>query len=134
VFLQENYTPPPAPAGKTAHGNTNHPLKAPVSAIRTPVHDFHNVLKNRGYNLEHNFGHGKNHACEVFFLPSLIAFQFHTILDLCDEDCQKARGLSSRRDEFFYHLQAALRYALHETWRGFLVFVRGEDSGDIPDG
>jgi hypothetical protein len=32
------------------------------------------------------------------------------------------------------HLQAALRYALHETWRGFLIFVRGEDSGYIPDG
>jgi hypothetical protein len=30
--------------------------------------------------------------------------------------------------------QAALRYAWHETWRGFLFFARGEDSGDIPDG
>jgi hypothetical protein len=93
-----------------------------------------NVLKNRGYNLEHNFGHGKNHAGEVFFLLNLIAFPFHTILDLCDGDCQKARALSSRRDDFFYHLQAALRYALHETWRGFLIFARGDDSGDIPDG
>jgi hypothetical protein len=96
--------------------------------------DHNNVLKNRCYNLEHNFGHGKNHAGEVFFLLNLIAFQFHTILDLCDEDCQKARGLSSRRDEFFYHLQAVLRYALHETWRDFLIFARGEDSGDISDG
>jgi hypothetical protein len=25
-------------------------------------------LKNRGYNLEHNFGHGKNHAGEMFCL------------------------------------------------------------------
>jgi hypothetical protein len=91
-------------------------------------------LKNRGYTLEHNFGHGKNHAGEVFFLLNLIAFPFHTILDMGDEDYQKARGLTSRRDDFFYPLQAALRYALHETGRGFLIFARGEDSGDIPDG
>jgi hypothetical protein len=25
-----------------------------------------NVLKNYGYHLEHNFGHGENHACEIY--------------------------------------------------------------------
>jgi hypothetical protein len=28
---------------------------------------------------------------------------------------------------FFYHMQAALRYGLHESWWDFLIFVRGED-------
>jgi hypothetical protein len=35
---------------------------------------------------------------------------------------------------FFYHMQAALRYALHETWRDFLLFVRGENFIDDDGG
>jgi hypothetical protein len=27
--------------------------------------EHNNELKNHGYNLEHNFGHRKNHACEI---------------------------------------------------------------------
>jgi hypothetical protein len=86
-----------------------------------------NVLKNRGYNLEHNFGHGKKRAAELFFLLNLPAFQFYTILEAGDAGYRKARASVGRRDIFFYHMQAALRYALHESWREFLLFVRGED-------
>jgi hypothetical protein len=96
--------------------------------------EHNNALKNRGYNLEHNFGHGKRHASELFFLLKLLAFQFHTILELSDEDYQKARSSVGRRDIFFYHMQAALRYAVHRSWHDFLVFVRGEDAEGVPDG
>jgi hypothetical protein len=96
--------------------------------------EHNNVLKNRGYNLEHNFGHGKDHAAEIFFLLNLLAFQFHTILELCDVEYRKARATFGRRDMFFYHMQAALRYALHESWRDFLIFVRGEDFIDDDGG
>ncbi|MDR1570257.1 MAG: ISNCY family transposase, partial [Oscillospiraceae bacterium] len=37
-----------------------------------------NVLKNRGYNLEHNFGHGKDHAAEIFCLMNLLGFLLHS--------------------------------------------------------
>ncbi|MFM6875407.1 MAG: ISNCY family transposase, partial [Microcystis panniformis] len=37
-----------------------------------------NVLKNHGYNLEHNFGHGQNHLCEFLLSLNLLAFLFHT--------------------------------------------------------
>jgi hypothetical protein len=86
--------------------------------------EHNNVLKNHGYNLEHNFGHGENHASEIFCLLNLLAFQFHTILDLADEEYQKAHALDNRRDEFFNHLRAALRYALHENWLQYIIFVR----------
>jgi hypothetical protein len=92
------------------------------------------VLKNRGYNLEHNFGHGKKHAAKMFFLLNLLAFQFHTLLELGDEGYRKARASVGRRDMFFYPMQAALRYALHEMWREFLLFVRGEDFIDDDGG
>ena len=28
--------------------------------------EYNNVLKNHGYNLEHNLGHGKNHAGDMY--------------------------------------------------------------------
>jgi len=40
----------------------------------------------------------------------------------------------ARRESFFHHTQAALRYALHETRRDFLIFVRGEDALNDPGG
>ncbi|GHV79470.1 hypothetical protein AGMMS49944_12610 [Spirochaetia bacterium] len=85
--------------------------------------EHNNVLKNRGYNLEHNFGHGKEHAAEVFFLLNLIAFQFHTILDYCDTDYQKARASCSTRVAFFEAMRFCLRFAYHDSWSAFLVFL-----------
>jgi hypothetical protein len=102
-------------------------LLASCARARWKIENEHNnVLKNRGYNLEHNFGHGKQHACEIFLLLNLLAFQFHTILELCDEEYGKARASVGRRDSYFQHMQAALRYALHSSWRDFLIFVRGD--------
>ena len=102
---------------------------------RWKIENEHNtVLKNRGYNLEHNFGHGKNHAAEMFFLLNLLAFQFHTLLELGDGEYRKARASVGRRDMFFYHIQAALRYGLHDSWEEFLLFVRGEDFIDDDGG
>ena len=37
-----------------------------------------NVLKTNGYNLEHNFGHGKEHLSTVLAVLNLLAFGFHT--------------------------------------------------------
>lgn len=85
--------------------------------------EHNNVLKNHGYNLKHNFGHGEEHAGEVFCLLNLLSFLLHTILDLSDDDYQIARETTSRRDEFFNLLRAALRFGIHESWEDFLAFV-----------
>jgi hypothetical protein len=37
-----------------------------------------NVLKTTGYNLEHNFGHGKETLASVLVTLNLLAFAFHT--------------------------------------------------------
>jgi hypothetical protein len=61
---------------------------------------------------------------------NLLSFLLHTILDLCDEEYRKARGTTSRRDEFFNLLRAGLRLGLHECWEDFLAFV--SDTGNDP--
>ena len=37
-----------------------------------------NVLKTKGYNLEHNFGHGKKTLASILVTLNLLAFAFHT--------------------------------------------------------
>jgi hypothetical protein len=106
-------------------------LLASCGRARWKIENEHNnVLKNRGYNLEHNFGHGKKHASEIFLLLNFLAFQFHAILELCDEDYRKARASFGRRDSYFQHMQAAMRYALHQSWQDFILFVLDEDDDD----
>jgi hypothetical protein len=40
-----------------------------------------NTLKTEGYNLEHNFGHGKKHLSAVLATLNLLAFAFHTVAE-----------------------------------------------------
>ena len=67
--------------------------------------EYHNVLKHRGYNLEHNFGHGENHASEIFCLLNVFSYLMHGIQDIVDEDYKKARASFGRRDAFFWGLR-----------------------------
>jgi hypothetical protein len=60
--------------------------------------EYHNVLKRRGYNLSHNFGHGKNHASELFCLLNVLSYLPHGIQDLADEEYRKARASFGRRN------------------------------------
>jgi hypothetical protein len=106
--------------------NVGHP--ASCGRTRWKIENEHNnVLKNQGYNLQHNFGHGKKHASEIFFILNLIGFRLHTILELGDRDFREARKNAGRRDMFFYEMHAALRYVLHETWRDFLGFITADE-------
>ena len=62
----------------------------------------------------------------MYCLLNLLAFLWHGILMLLDEDYQRACA-SYRFDEFFNYLREALRMAFHEDWQAFLVYVLGED-------
>jgi hypothetical protein len=63
--------------------------------------EHNNVLKHHGYHLEHNFGHGQEHACEIFEVLNLLVFQMHMVMLLLGEEYQKARKSIRQRDEFF---------------------------------
>jgi hypothetical protein len=92
--------------------------------------EHNNVLKHRGYNLEHNFGHGNKHAAEVFCLLNFLSFLIHGLQDLADEDYQKARASFGRRDEFFGALRYEMRQYPHNDWHELLAFM----ADDTPDG
>jgi hypothetical protein len=82
-----------------------------------------NVLKTKGYHLEHNFGHGSQSLASVLLSLNLIAFLFHTVLDLVDEQYRAIRQKLVRRQTFFQDLEALLRYYTFETWDELLDFM-----------
>jgi hypothetical protein len=82
-----------------------------------------NVLKNCGYRMEHNFGRGKNHACEIYRILTLLAFMVHGLMILCDENFIKARSYFGRRDEFHNALRTFFRAFEFQSWDDFLLFV-----------
>src|SRR4051794_37922048 len=65
-----------------------------------------NVLKNRGYHLEHNFGHGKEHLAALLACFNLVAFAIHTVCDLASGAWRHARETLGPRTRFFHNLQA----------------------------
>ncbi len=84
-----------------------------------------NTLKNQGYHLEHNFGHGEQHLSETLFLLNLLAFLFHQIFQLVDELYQKARAGFSARVEFWNIVRATFRLLLFDTWDQVLQRLTG---------
>ena len=79
-----------------------------------------NVLKNNGYNLEHNFGHGKDRLAMLFAAMNLLAFAFHTLCDQAEARWRKAREAKGSRNRFFEHLRSISAYLVFPTWDVFL--------------
>jgi len=82
-----------------------------------------NVLKTKGYHIEHNFGHGSQFLAALLLSLNLLAFLFHTVLDLVDEQYRAIRQALGRRQTFFQDLEALLRYLVFETWEEVFAFM-----------
>jgi len=89
-----------------------------------------NVLKNRGYHLEHNFGHGKQHLASLLMTMNLLAFGLHTLLELTEESYRLIRSAVGARRKFFQHLEALTTYLYFENWERLMDFMmRGLEVG-----
>lgn len=82
-----------------------------------------NVLKTKGYHLEHNFGHGQKSLANFLLTLNLLAFLLHTLLDLLDEQYQLLRKHLVARKDFFNDLRALLRYMLFDNWNQLMHFM-----------
>ena len=120
--------------GKLLYHNafvTNHPITddtvaAIVKAGRTRwkiENEHNNTLKTNGYNLEHNFGHGKNHLSSLLATLNILALLFHTLLELLDHKYRLLRAYLPTRKTFFDDLRALTRYLYFESWDHLLTFM-----------
>ena len=75
-----------------------------------------NVLKNNGYHLEHNFGHGKQHLAMTFAALNLLAFAIHTVCDCVETLWVAARQAKRSRARFFEHIRTITAYLVFPDW------------------
>jgi hypothetical protein len=78
-----------------------------------------NTHKNGGYELEHNYGHGRQGLSTLFYYLNLLAFVTHKILERSDATYKKLREKWTLRD-----MWQGLRYCFHrflvESWQELL--------------
>ena len=82
-----------------------------------------NTLKNQGYHIEHNYGHGSRHLSMNFFVLNLLAFYMHQIFELTDRLYQRCRLKTSSRKAFFSLLRYTFQILLFRDWQHFLNFI-----------
>ena len=113
---------------------TRENVEALVEAGRTSwkiENENNNTLKTKGYHFEHNFGHGEQHLSETLLTLNLLAFLFHTVLEIFDKRYRLIRRTLPRRKDFFNDIRALTRYICFESWEHLLAFMlRGLE---IPD-
>jgi len=111
------------------HDNVKELVKSGRAKWKIENENF-NTLKNHGYNLEHNFGHGKKNLSFNFFIFILIAFFMHHILESTDQLFKKARAKFSARKEFWNQLRCTIRVIIFRNWESLLQLLIA-DSSDI---
>ncbi len=74
-----------------------------------------NRLKNNGYHLDRNFGHGSENLASVLLVHNLLAFAMHTACNLAETAWQDARQPAGSRDWMFRQLQVIAASVVFET-------------------
>ena len=131
------------PDGKVVYKNsfaTNHTITDQtvveiVLAGRTRwkvENENNNTLKTKGYNLEHNFGHGKEHLASFLTTLNILSLLFHTLLELVDDKYKLLRSHLPTRKTFFNDLRALTRYLVFDSWEHLLTFMIQGLELDLP--
>jgi hypothetical protein len=90
-----------------------------------------NTLKNQGYHIDHNYGHGSSHLCFNFYVLTLLAFEFHQIFELTDslyQDCRKKFGSKTHMWET---LRSYIKILVFDTWDDLLDFAYTPSKYDL---
>lgn len=82
-----------------------------------------NTLKRQGYNLEHNFGHGKQYLASILAAMNILAFLFHTMLEFMNEKYQLLRVALGARKRLFESIRVLLIYVPVTNFDHLLIFM-----------
>lgn len=110
----------------TNHILTNQTVQPILTSGRTRwkiENENNNVLKNYGYHLEHNFGHGQHYLSAILVMLNLLAFLVHTVLALTSVKYQLLRQALGARRTFFDDLRTLTRYLFFPSWEHLLDFM-----------
>ena len=94
-----------------------------------------NTLKNQGYQLEHNYGHGQKQLATVFGLLMMLAFFVDQVQELCCNLFQAARQQFHSRTSLWEKLRGLFREYFVVSWETiWLAIIYGHKGGVLqPD-
>ena len=90
-----------------------------------------NTLKNQGYYLKHNFGHGHKYLCHNMYLLTLLAFFFHQIFELTDLAYQLCRRSYVSKKHLWETCRVLISYFIIDSWNELLIKLMS-GRGGIP--
>jgi hypothetical protein len=94
-----------------------------------------NTLKNQGYSLEHNYGHGQQHLATTFGFLMILAFLVDQIQELCCATFQAARKARHSRTSLWQRMRSLFTGYYIESWRQFFeALIHGHTPSQLqPD-
>lgn len=88
-----------------------------------------NTLKNQGYHLEHNYGHGKHHLSSVFAMLMMLAFLIDQIQELMCPLFQQAKDNYRTKAYLWLKMQALFISFFISDWDTFyLALANGHEA------
>jgi hypothetical protein len=82
-----------------------------------------NTLKNQGYQIEHNYGHGEKNLCFNFYVLTVLSFLLHQILELVDLSYQEARKICRTLREFWEWVRVFFNMKVFDSWESMLCEI-----------
>ncbi len=79
-----------------------------------------NTVKNHGYHIEHNYGHGAKHLSFNFFLLNMLAFFMHQIFELTDKLYRECRQKLGSKKNLWDHFRVSIRLLIFPDWETLL--------------
>ena len=96
---------------------------------RSTHHELFNVMKNHGYYMEHNYGHGEQYLAYNFYLLTLLTFFLHQIAELTDGLYQECRRRFGSKKHLWEKLRTYIDLLVFETWESLLKFALAPKAG-----
>ena len=90
-----------------------------------------NTLKNQGYYIEHNYGHGKQYLSYNMYLLTLLAFYFHQIFELTDATYQACRKSYGSKTHLWENFRVTIRMLLVDSWEHLMDLLLNEDDYEV---
>lgn len=91
-----------------------------------------NTIKNQGYHLEHNYGHGKQFLSTVFALLLLLAFLVDQIAQFADAHFQKAMAKFKTKKAFWYRVIVTFDALPCMSMNSIYQFIAGDIQFSLP--
>jgi hypothetical protein len=102
--------------------NVYHVMRAGRSRWKIENETF-NTLKNLGYNLEHNYGHGKKHLSTIFATLTILAFLIDQVQELSCHIFKAAKNKFYSKVSFWNKIRGLFLAYYIKDWQAFYFSI-----------